>query len=136
MPGGIFERFIQLVEDSASSSCQQLPDPIRKPYRIETAFLKAGAGKATVHRDAPWRRKSQTYLKWRRDRLWLEGRNASRRSAPRHIPYAKCMKRGELSRKFRWSIYTVEGISSWQPPSNLDMMAFDIRGGLNFLPEL
>ena len=58
MPGGILERFIQLAGGKDSRIIvlpTAAPDPIRKPYRIETAFLKAGAGKVTVL-DAPWQK--------------------------------------------------------------------------------
>ena len=51
MPAGIVDRFVKLAGGQDARIVvlpTAVPDPIRKPYRIDETFRKAGAGKVTV----------------------------------------------------------------------------------------
>ncbi len=146
MPGGILERFIQLAGGKDSRIIvlpTAAPDPIRKPYRIETAFLKAGAGKVTV---LPGRTlakvESPRYISALEEAtgLWFGGGRQWRfvdayLGTKAHPLMQNVLKRGGvIMGSSAGASIQAEYLVRGNPLSNLDMMALGYERGLNFLP--
>lgn len=146
MPAGIVERFVKLAggKDARIVALPTaVPDPIRKPYRIDDTFRKAGAGQVTV---LPGRSldevESAEYLAALKEvtGLWFGGGRQWRfvdayLDTEAHPLMQDVLRRGGVVMgSSAGASIQAEYLARGNPLGNLAIMAYGYERGLGFLP--
>lgn len=146
MPTGIVERFIRLAGGKDSRIIvlpTAVPDPIRKPYRIDETFRKAGAGKVTVLPGRTLEKvESAEYLAALKEAtgLWFGGGRQWRfvdayLGTKAHPLMHDLLRRGGVVMgSSAGASIQAEYLARGNPLGNLDVMASGYERGLDFLP--